>query len=112
MEVHGYCDEKFAEVREEFEKNFEERGDIGASYALTIEGEYVIDIWGGHADADRSRPWAEDTIVNVYSTTKTMTFLVSLMLADEGRLDLDAPVADYWPEFGQNGKENIPRNIY
>ncbi len=108
MEIHGTYDEKFAEVVEQFEKNFTERGDVGASFAATVEGEYVIDIWGGHADGERSRAWEEDTIVNVYSTTKTMTFLVSLMLADEGKLDLDAPVAKYWPEFAQNGKENIP----
>jgi len=108
LEIHGYCDEKFSSVRDEFEKNFTERGDVGASFALTVEGEYVIDIWGGHAEGTRTRPWQEDTIVNVYSTTKTMTFLVSLMLADRGQLDFDAPVASYWPEFAQNGKGNIP----
>ncbi len=108
MEIHGFCDEKFAAVREEFEKNFSERGDVGASFALTVEGEYVIDIWGGHKNADKSQSWDKDTIVNVYSTTKTMTFLVALMLVDRGELDLDAPVARYWPEFAQQGKGNIP----
>jgi CubicO group peptidase (beta-lactamase class C family) len=108
MEIHGHCDEKFAQVREEFEKNFSERGDVGASFAATINGEYVIDIWGGHRNADRSLPWEENTIANVYSTTKTMTFISALMLSDRGELDLTAPVASYWPEFAANGKQNIP----
>jgi CubicO group peptidase (beta-lactamase class C family) len=107
MEVQGVCDEKFAEVAREFEKNFDQRGDVGACFALTVEGETVVDIWGGHADSNRSQPWQEGTLVNLYSTTKTMTFLVCLMLADQGRLDFEAPVAKYWPEFGQNGKQNV-----
>ncbi|MEM7366187.1 MAG: serine hydrolase domain-containing protein [Pseudomonadota bacterium] len=107
-EIHGFCDEKFAAVREQFEKNFNERGDVGASFAATIEGEYVIDIWGGHRNADKTLPWEEDTIVNVYSTTKTMTFLSALILADRGELDLSAPIASYWPEFAVEGKQDIP----
>lgn len=107
MEVHGYCDERFANVRDEFEKNFTERGDVGGSFAATIEGEYVVDLWGGHRNADKTLPWEEDTIVNVYSTSKTMTFLSILILADRGELDLYAPVADYWPEFCSNGKAGI-----
>lgn len=106
MEVHGFCDERFAKVRELFERNFSEHGDIGATFAATIEGEFVIDLWAGHADKARTRPWAKDTIVNVYSTTKTMSFLCALVLADRGLLDFNAKVADYWPEYGQNGKEN------
>jgi CubicO group peptidase (beta-lactamase class C family) len=107
MAVQGYCDEKFTEVAAEFEKNFSQRGDVGASFSLTVEGESVIDIWGGFADRDCVRPWEENTLVNVYSTTKTMTFLVCLMLADQGKLDLNAPVSRYWPEFGQNGKQQV-----
>ena len=107
MEIHGHCDERFVQVRDAFEKNFVEKGDIGASFAATIEGEYVVDIWGGHRDANRTEPWEEDTIINVYSSTKTMTFLAALMLEDRGQLDLDACVTDYWPEFGTNGKENV-----
>lgn len=106
-ESHGFCDEKFAAVREQFEKNFDERGDVGGSFAATIEGEYVIDLWGGHRNADKTLPWEEDTIVNVYSTTKTMTFLTALILADRGELDLSAPIASYWPEFAANGKADI-----
>ena len=105
MDIHGHCDERFLPVRDVFERNFTERGDVGASYAVTVEGEYVVDIWGGHRDAAKTEPWAEDTIVCVYSTTKTMTFLCALMLADRGELDLHAPVVKYWPEYGQQGKE-------
>ncbi len=103
----GFCDSKFAAVQEQFEKNFEERGDIGASFACTIEGETVIDLWGGHKDIAKTVPWEEDTICNVYSTTKTMTFISALILADRGELDLHAPVAKYWPEFAVNGKEDV-----
>jgi len=106
MEIQGFCDDRFAKVRETFEQNFTDRGDVGASFAATVDGEYVIDLWAGHADAARTRPWEEDTIVNVYSTTKTMTFLSALVLADRGELDFAAPVTRYWPEYGQNGKEN------
>ncbi len=107
MQIHGHCDDRFAAVAEEFEKNFTERGDVGASFAATLEGEFVVDIWAGHADAQRSRPWQQDTIVNVYSTTKTMAALCALMLADRGALDLDAPVSKYWPEFAANGKAGV-----
>ncbi|MDE0511917.1 MAG: serine hydrolase [Gammaproteobacteria bacterium] len=107
MEIHGYCDEKFAGVREVLECNFRENGDLGASVAATVEGEFVVDIWGGYEDAARTRPWQENTIVNVYSTTKTMTFITALMMEDRGLLDIEAPVSDYWPEFAQAGKEGI-----
>jgi CubicO group peptidase (beta-lactamase class C family) len=105
MEVQGFCDDRFEKVREVFEENFSERGDVGASFAATVDGEFVVDIWGGHADAAKTRPWEEDTIVNVYSTTKTMSFLTALVLADRGELEFGAPVTRYWPEYGQNGKE-------
>jgi CubicO group peptidase (beta-lactamase class C family) len=105
VEVQGYCDERFALVREEFERNFAERGDVGASFAATLEGEFVVDLWAGHTDSARTHPWQRDTIVNVYSTTKTMSFLCALLLADREQLDLHAPVARYWPEYATNGKE-------
>ena len=104
MEIHGSCDERFAEVRELFARNFAEEGDVGASFAATVEGEFVVDLWGGHADAAKTRAWEQDTIVNVYSTTKTMSFICALVLADRGQLDFNAKVTDYWPEWGQNGK--------
>ncbi len=108
VEIQGHCDQRFSAVKEAFAKNFESDGDVGASFAATIDGRFVVDIWGGYADGARKRPWEEDTIVNVYSTTKAMTALCALMLVDRGLLDLDAPVARYWPEFAQAGKENLP----
>jgi len=105
LQIHGTCDERFAPVREAFERNFTEHGDVGASFAATIEGEFVVDLWAGHRDAAKSLPWERDTIVCVYSTTKTMSFLCALLLADRGELDFHAPVAKYWPEYAQNGKE-------
>ena len=107
MEIHGTCNPQFAGVREVFAENFAQRGDVGASVAVSLEGELVVDLWGGHRDRAGSLPWERDTIVNVYSTTKTMAALTALMLADRGELDLYAPVRNYWPEFAQNGKERV-----
>lgn len=106
-QVGGFADEKFAAVREKFERNLQDGTDIGASFCVTKNGETIIDLWGGWADDAHTRPWEKDTIVNVYSTTKTMTALTALWLADQGKLDFDAPVADYWPEFAANGKDAI-----
>ncbi|MBA57985.1 MAG: serine hydrolase [Gammaproteobacteria bacterium] len=106
-QIKGLCDKKFEKVNEAFERCFEQHGDVGASCAITLEGEYVVDIWGGYLDSDRQKAWEENTIVNVYSTTKTMMALVALVLADRGELDLYSPVCRYWPEFARNGKEMI-----
>jgi CubicO group peptidase (beta-lactamase class C family) len=108
IEIQGYCDEKFYSVKEAFRKNFENDQDVGASFAATIDGKFVVDIWGGYADAAKTRPWEKDTIVPVFSTTKVMTTMCALMLIDRGQLDPDAPVAKYWPEFAQAGKEKMP----
>lgn len=108
IEIHGYCDPHFSSVKEVFADNFRNRGDIGASYAATIDGKFMVDIWAGYADAAGTRPWERDTLACLYSTTKTMTVLSALLLADRGQLDLDAPVARYWPEFAQAGKECLP----
>ena len=105
MEIHGDCDNRFSSVKEAFERNFTEHGDIGASFAATIDGEFVIDMWAGHRDRAKTLPWERDTIVNVFSTTKTMTALSALILLDRGELDVDALVTNYCPEFGPNGKE-------
>ena len=107
MEIEGHCDSRFESVLTAFENNFKNHKEVGASFAATVEGEFVVDIWAGYQDAERTRPWEEDTIIKVASTTKTMTFLVALMLEDQGLLDLDTPVFDYWPEFAANGKENV-----
>ena len=107
VEIQGFCDEQFASVKEAFEKNFKEGLEVGASFAATLNGKFIVDIWAGNADAAQTLPWEEKTIVNVYSTTKVMTAICALMLVDRGLLDLDSPVAKYWPEFAQNGKERI-----
>ncbi len=93
MDIQGTCDPKFEKVKVMFEENFTERDDVGASVAVSVEGEYVVDLWGGHRDRAKSLPWEEDTIVNVYSTTKTMAAISALLLADRGELDFYAPVA-------------------
>lgn len=104
-DVKGYCDPRFERVRDALARNVESGAEVGASVYVSIEGEPVIDLWGGWRDKEHSAPWAEDTIVNVFSASKTVTSLALLMLADRGQLDLFAPVTDYWPEFGQGGKE-------
>ena len=106
-EVFGTTTEKFAGLRDVLSAQLDSGADVGASIAVVHRDEMVVDIWGGYADAEKTKPWERDTIVNVWSTTKTMTFLVALMLADRGQLDFNAPVATYWPEFATNGKENI-----
>ena len=106
--IEGNCDARFAPVRDAFAENFAQRGDVGAAVAVTIDGRPVIDLWGGHADKARTRRWTRDTIVNVYSATKGVAATCINRLADQGRIDLDAPVARYWPEFAQAGKERLP----
>lgn len=105
--VQGLVHDKYAGVRTAFEANLDSGADIGASFCATVEGETVVDLWGGFADEARTRPWERDTLVNVYSTTKTMTALTALLLADRGELDFDAPVARYWPEFAAGGKDAV-----
>ena len=105
-EIQGTCDERFTGVRDVLADSLAKGTDVGASVAVTIDGELVVDIWGGWADEARTRPWQGDTITNVWSTTKTMTALCALMLADAGEIDLDAPVDRYWPEFGAGGKHD------
>jgi CubicO group peptidase (beta-lactamase class C family) len=107
-DIHGHCDPRFAAVRDTFAENFTSGAEVGASFAATVGGEMVVDLWAGHADAARTRPWERDTIVNVFSTTKAMAALCAHVLADRGLLDFDAPVARYWPEFAQCGKERMP----
>jgi CubicO group peptidase (beta-lactamase class C family) len=105
-EVHGTCDDRFGAVREALERNLQVE-ELGARVAVDLDGEIVVDIWGGHTDITQTTPWTEDTIVNVWSTTKTITSLAALMLVDRGELDVYAPVAKYWPEFAANGKDGI-----
>ncbi|MFE9622705.1 serine hydrolase domain-containing protein [Streptomyces sp. NPDC006527] len=106
-QVHGHCDARFAAVRTAFEENFRERGELGAAVAVMVDGTTVADLWGGWADRARTRAWERDTLVNVWSTTKGPVALCAHILADRGLLDLDAPVAAYWPEFAAAGKEGV-----
>jgi CubicO group peptidase (beta-lactamase class C family) len=103
----GFTTDAFAGVRDTLEKSLEAGADLGASVAVHHKGEVVVDIWGGFADEAKTKPWESDTIVNVWSTTKTMTFLVALLLMERGELDFDSPVARYWPEFAQGGKGDV-----
>ena len=106
--IEGTCDPRFAGVREAFARNFAEAGELGASVAVALHGELVADLWAGHVDRDRTRPWERDTIVLVYSATKGVVALAAHMLADRGLLDFEAPVADVWPEFAAAGKADLP----
>jgi CubicO group peptidase (beta-lactamase class C family) len=103
----GTCSARFDPLRELFAAKLASGEDLGASVALNIDGEMVVDLWGGWADEARTVPWTEHTITNVFSTTKTMTALAALVLVDRGQLDLDATVASYWPEFAARGKAGI-----
>ncbi|MEM7273581.1 MAG: serine hydrolase domain-containing protein [Actinomycetota bacterium] len=106
-ELGGQCDDRFEAVADLLRGSLEAGTDVGASVAVTLDGQSVVDLWGGHVDTARTRPWQADTIVNAWSTTKTMTSLAALVLADRGLLDVDAPVARYWPEFATNGKDGV-----
>src|SRR5437870_1626245 len=103
----GTCSARFDPLRELFAAKLESGEDLGASLAVNLDGEVVVDLWGGWADEARTVPWAENTITCVFSTTKTMTALAALVLVDRGELDLDATVAKYWPEFAARGKAGI-----
>src|SRR4051795_11345563 len=105
-DIQGTYDDLFSAVPNKLAELLAE-GDVGGSVAVFVGGEPVVDVWAGHADAERTRPWERDTITCVFSTTKTMTALCALILADRGELDLDAPVARYWPEFAAAGKEKV-----
>jgi len=106
--IHGTCDPRFDRVRECFREQIANPEELGAALVVTVGGRTVVDLWGGYADGARSREWTPDTLVNVFSTTKGMAALCAHRLADQGKLDLDAPVARYWPEFGRAGKDAIP----
>jgi CubicO group peptidase (beta-lactamase class C family) len=105
--VQGSTTERFAGLTDLLEESLQRGDDVGASVCVISKGEVVADLWGGHFDEARTIPWVRDTLVNVWSTTKTMTFLVALMLVDRGLLDFDAKVSRYWPEFAANGKDDI-----
>jgi CubicO group peptidase (beta-lactamase class C family) len=105
--VHGTADARFDKVRSLLAANIRAGVEVGASIAVDFHGEMVADLWGGWADARRTKPWVADTIVNMWSSTKTVTALAALLLVDRGQLDVFEPVATYWPEFAANGKEAV-----
>jgi CubicO group peptidase (beta-lactamase class C family) len=107
--VHGHVEDGWGKVADAFRANFEGNpGEVGAACSVYVGGRPVVDLWGGLADKEANRPWNEDTISQVASTTKGATAICAHMLAQRGELDLDAPVVEYWPEFGEAGKDQIP----
>ena len=105
--INGFCGGNFAAVRTEFERNFAERGEVGAAVCVYKGGAKVVDLWGGHMEPERRRPWDENTIVIMNSLAKSMSAVCTHMLIDRGAIDFAAPVADYWPEFAQAGKAGV-----
>ena len=105
--LDGVCDPRFAAVRDAFRTNFTERGEPGAAVAIAVGGHVVVDLWGGWSDRARMRPWARDTIVNIFSVGKALSAICALRLVERSVLSLDAPIADHWPEFAAAGKETI-----
>ncbi|HEU5196697.1 MAG TPA: serine hydrolase domain-containing protein [Methylomirabilota bacterium] len=106
--VRGHCDARFAPVRDALAAILTSGMEVGAALAVSVDGRMVADLWGGWADAARTRPWEGDTIVNLYSIGKAVSAVCVLRLVEAGRLDLDTPVARYWPEFAQAGKGDVP----
>ncbi len=107
VDVHGFCDERFRAIEDFFRANLDSGVDKGASFAATLNGEFVVDLWGGTRDYAKVERWESDTVVRVFSTSKPMVIITVLMLVDRGLLDLDSPVAEYWPEFAKHGKGGI-----
>ncbi len=105
--VQGYCDPAFTKVQQTFINNFEKKRETGAAVSIVMEGKTVVDIWAGYSDFWKNRPWQQNTLANIYSSTKGITAICALRLIDQGRLDPDKTVAAYWPQFGKNGKEKI-----
>jgi len=105
--VHGDVDGSFGRVADAFATNFTDHGDVGAACTLWVDGRVVVDIWGGDADRGAAREWERDSLVITFSTTKGVTAVVCNRLMEQGRLDPDALVAQYWPEFAANGKDAI-----
>lgn len=105
--IEGAVAPGFEEVRTEFERNFAERGEIGAAVAAYWRGEKVVDLWGGRRTPEGSAPWKEDTMVVVMSTTKGLSAMTLALANARGSIDYDVPVARYWPEFAQNGKAEV-----
>ncbi|KIV80484.1 hypothetical protein PV11_07982 [Exophiala sideris] len=105
--VEGHCDPRFDQLKATLEEQLSSGNELGAAIAINIDGMNVVDIWGGYTDEARTQPWTRDTITNVWSSTKTVASLAALIQISRGKLDPNAPVAKYWPEFAQNGKDKV-----
>ena len=108
VEVNGHAEPGYEKVRDAFAANFDRYGDVGAAVTVYRHGRLVVDLWGGVRNGETGEPWKADTMVRVASTTKGLTAVCANLLAQQGQLDLDAPVVTYWPEFAAEGKESIP----
>ena len=106
-EVYGSCGPVFHSVRDLLQQKLRDGSEVGASLCVNIDGKNVLDLWGGHADESKTKPWTKDTITGIWSSTKVITCLAAHMLVDRGLLDMNEKVATYWPEFAANGKDNV-----
>jgi len=105
--IQGTCDDKLRNLKAKFDELVRTNQEVGCAVAVYLDGKLVVDLWGGWADPDTKAPWQRDTIVSTFSVTKAMVSTMGHMLVDRGTIDLDQPVAKYWPAFGQNGKESV-----
>jgi CubicO group peptidase (beta-lactamase class C family) len=105
--VSGHCDGAFEAVRDAFAANFAERGEVGAAVCVMVDGAVVVDLVGGCSDATGTRPWRPDTLVDFYSVGKAIVALLALQLVDAGLVELDTPIASFWPEFAGGGKASV-----
>ncbi len=106
IKLSGFCDPRFSKIKDLLEESLVSGFDTGASVAIEHEGKMVVNLSGGYKDLDKNEPWAEDTILNVFSTTKAVTAICIAKLIDQGKLDISKNVSEYWPEYACNGKEN------
>ena len=106
VQASGHCDSAFLPVKKAFEENFVQRGEMGAGVSLFIDGENVVNLWGGRTHWYKTTKWKRDSLVNIYSGSKGITAICALRLADQGLLDFDKPVAHYWPAFAKKNKQN------
>ncbi len=107
VDIHGFYEPQFEKLKETFHQNFEDGLEVAASHSVTVNGGYAVDIWASHNDAAKTMLWEKETILTVYSSTKVMSALCIHILVDRGLIAVDELVAKYWPEFTQNGKENL-----
>ena len=107
MQIHGECDPQFSKVKETFEKLYQEDREIGSCFAVYKDGNPLVNLWGGFQDKDKTKPWQKDNLVTVYSTTKGVAAFCIALAMEKGLLKYEERVSTYWPEFSNNGKEDI-----